>query len=224
MRFSLSTWLRVGFVMVLSAMGAYAFSASPSCHRLADLAMKALPWRFPPYPFILFILLLLLGLLSTYLAGKPSQFIFLVFIFSLPSILPFSAIGWLKALGLELALKTRANFDQMLTLVLLLGLGYVILSHTQWLKEVGLKLLNLGAESEEVKEVYRKGHLWTFIVAGGAVLAAALSGLASLKLKLLIVRYISLSPLNIVLIGTICTLMLFIGLYLFLLRNKPSVD
>ncbi len=223
MRFSLTTGLQIGLVIMLSVIGVYAFLASPFCSMLADSIMEFSPLHFLPFSFILFLLLLLLGLLLVLLEGKVGRFILLVLLFSLPSILPFSAVNWLQAFNLNFTLETRASLGQMLLLVLLISLGYLLLHYSRWLKEITLGLLNQGGEDEEVKEVYQKGHQWIFAIAGGAALAAGLVGALSLGLKHFISRYIEAVPLNIILVGVLCGLMLFIGLYLFILRSRSLI-
>lgn len=230
-------------ITVLSGSAIYAFISSSIYDHFYDLvrALTAainLPiMYYLPLPLILWGLVFAFGVLSiTFSGGSSGEFVWLVTLLSLPSLLSYNtvnyvgftyplmshftpligynAVRWLAAtLGLAFNLTTTLSFAAMLGLGVLTITGYVVLNHLHIIKQARHNLTNRGADPVDIARVTSYSYLVLILAIAGALITAAAIVFLSGNLELFILDHIRDMPWNVVFIGLLCILLLAGYLY-----------
>lgn len=225
-RGQLTTAIEVLLVVLLSIGATYSFSSSSAFAALEGLVSTVYPFLVPYLTLVIAALLSFSGLALVVVRRKPSVglFVLLIAVFCAPSVLAYSSVaeGWLRVLGAESAVQTEATFPSMMAICLFVAASYLALRYTSWFRESGRELAGRGVTAEDVEEVYGHQHKWLLLVLLGAVVGAVLVTLFARALTGTLARHAAGMPLELVVLGILCSLAIAGVAYWLVLHIRSS--
>lgn len=218
----------IEFLMVLSMVGFSIYSLlSNKIYNLAILSLEAfiqievLSTIYPLLP-ILPILILFTISLYLYALGRPKHLdrVYAIsWLIHLPSILRFSQIDWLQALGLPInfqTLETKLSFTETLIISIILVAGRILLFYTSQIRETYLELLGRGAEKDDLRRVLSGMMMFALLFVGSSAAAVLALGYLIPLVKILLNPIITLLPYPYIVVGVICLIMIPLCIILYL--------
>jgi len=171
---------------------------------------------------IMAALLILVGSLQIIVRREPriGFFIFLVVISLIPSLLATTTTDWAQILGLEFEAEAELPWGIVLLFTTLTILGYVVLRFTAKHNSLALAAADRGFNRKEVGAAYINKHIWGLLIIVGAMVIVLLVFLVSNQIERALSGSLRGMPMGILLIGIICSLILIIVAYAFLVRGR----
>ena len=213
-------------ILLMSIGAVFAFSNSFVFAPLMNMISSLLTIQPIHASLALAALLILVGSVLVIIRKEPTVegFVFLLALFYTPALLGLSTINWPQILGIELEIRTGVSFGGMLLLTLLIVAGYLVLRFTSQYDRLALEAASRGSDREEVGIVYRNKHVWSFITVMGASAVVVLLFFVSGQIGNTLEEKLGSIPVNILLVGTICSLVLIGAIYAFLVRARAPVQ
>lgn len=210
-------------IAALGGIGAYAFLASSAYDAVRNFS-EAHTIGFMPYlPLIIWSIITSFGILNIVFANRDSgSFIWLVVIFSLPSLLAHNTVEWQKIFGFNLKLTTSLSFNSMLALGVLIIAGYIILDYLRVFRQAGQKMTERQVTPADIENVNNFSSLSLFLAVLSAIAATALVTFLSYSLENLALGFMQRLPWNTVLIGMFCLLLIAFYLYWLFARRRNN--
>ena len=215
--------LQILIISILVAAATFAFATSSVFSKLVILSAAQI--ESSHLIIIVIAIMALWGFLLVLIQREPANGLFtsIALLFCLPSLMAYSSVDWFQIFGGELTVSTGLTSYQLLTLVLLILMGYVALKSITWFKKTGTALERLGHDSKQVNEIYVGEHVWGLLVLIAATLAAFAIALISYATELAIGIYIRAIPANLIIVGIICCLMIIGVVYALVTRGRTSM-
>ena len=213
-------------VLLLSISAVFAFSNSFVFAPLMNMISDLLPLQPIHVCLLLAALLILTGSVLVIIRKEPrvEGFVILIALFCTPALLGFSTTDWPQILGIELETETGISFGGMLSLAFLIVAGYLVLQFTSQYNRLALKAAERGCDREEVGIVYRNKHVWSFLTVVGASVVVLLLFFLSSQIENTLGENLGGMPVNILLVGILCSLVLIGASYAFLVRGRSPVQ
>jgi hypothetical protein len=213
----------LALIAALSGIGAYAFLSS-NVYDVAREYVESHNFATMLYfPLIIWGILSAFGVLNIILRNRGSgSFIWLVTIFTLPSLLGHNTVNWPGILGLNFEFTTSLGFSGILALGVLIITSYVVLDYLRVFKQSQRNLVARQATPSNIESVAGFSYLSLFMAVLSALAATALVAFLSRNLELLVLDYIRKMPWNIVFIGLFCFMLLAFYLYWLGARRRTK--
>jgi hypothetical protein len=207
--------LALAGVLALTNASAYSWIHDPVADRVPALA--------PFLPVLIWALVFLFGVQSIIWRSKGGgTFTLLVGLISLPALMNFNSIDWLKFIGIQSHVTDGLGFFPCLVLGLLVMTGYLLLNLIGNLKQSRNSLQRRGADRADIQEFDIHGHFTTFLGIGVSLVAAMVIYGLSRGVEALSGGYISSVPWYILLIGFGCVIILAVYLYWLGMRKTTG--
>ena len=175
----------------------------------------------PYLPLLIWGIITAFGILNIVLANRGSgSFIWLVMIFSLPSLLAHNTMDWPKIFGANFKLTTSLGFNSMLALGVLTIAGYIILDYLRFFREAGGSMAERQVSPTDIENVNNFSSLALFLTVLGAIAATVLVAFLAGGLERLALGLMQKLPWNIVFIGVFCLLLIAFYLYWLFARRR----
>lgn len=211
----------MALIAALGGIGAYAFLASSAYDTVRNFG-DAHKIGFIPYlPLIIWGIITAFGILNIVFANRGSgSFIWLVMIFSLPSLLANNTVDWPEIFGWNFKLTTSLGFNSMLALGVLTIAGYVILDYLRFFRQAGLSMTTRQVSPADIENVTNFSNQSLFLAVLSALAATALVAFLARGLEKLALDFMQRLPWNIVFIGLGCLLLIAFYLYWLFARRR----
>ncbi|OGO00149.1 MAG: hypothetical protein A2Y90_00015 [Chloroflexi bacterium RBG_13_52_12] len=213
----------MALIAALGGIGAYAFLTSSAYDAVRKYGESHNFATFTYLPLIIWGVITAFGVLNIILRNRGSgSFIWLVIIFTLPSLLGQNTVNWPGIFGLNFELTTSLGFSGMLALGVLIITGYVVLDYLRVFKQSRSNLVARQATPTDIESVAGFSYLSLLMAVLGALAATALIAFLARNLELLVLDYLRKMPWNIVFIGLFCFLLLAFYLYWLGARRRTK--
>lgn len=216
--------VELALVAALAGAGSYAFLDSSAYDAVSQYGARNNIGFMPYLPLIIWSVLTVFGVVSIVLSKRGSgTFIWLVTIFSLPSLLGQNTIDWPGILGLNFKLTTSLGFAGMLAIGIFIITGYIVLDYLRAFKNSEQRLADRGVSNNDIESVSGFSYLALLAAIGGGLAATVVVAFLARHLELLTLDYIRKMPWNIVFIGLFCFLLLAFYLYWLGARRRGRI-
>ncbi len=211
-------------IAALGGIGAYAFLASSAYDAVRNFG-EAHKIAFMPYlPLIIWGIITAFGILNIILANRGAgSFIWLVMIFSLPSLLAHNTVNWPKIFGWNFELTTSLGVNSMLALGVLTIAGYVILDYLRFFKQSGHSMAERQITPADIEDVSNFSNMALFLAVLSSLAATALVAFLAIILEKVTLGFMQRLTWNIVFIGLFCLLLIAFYLYWLFARRREKV-
>jgi hypothetical protein len=215
----------MALIAALGGIGAYAFLASSAYDAVRNFG-DAHKIAFMGYlPLIIWGIITAFGILNIVLANRGSgSFIWLVMIFSLPSLLAHNTVDWPKIFGWSFKLTTSLGFNSMLALSVLTITGYVILDYLRFFKQSGNSMKERQVSPTDIENVSNFRSTALFLAVLSALAATALVACLAILLEKAALGFMQSLPWNVVFVGLFCLLLIAFYLYWLFARRRNGTE
>ena len=215
--------LEWALIAVIGLCGTLAFASSGTYDFLHNFLLSHYPEIGRYFIAIIWGFIALIGIFSVSFRRKGGgRLTWLALIFALPSILAFDKLNIPGILGINFELTTGLAFWQVLALTAAILTAYLLLNFMRELKLVRFCLVKKKSDSTDIEKVAIKSHQLLLLVLLGSLILTALISLIAAKLESWFLPHFSRLPLNVVLIGVGCLLILAVYIYWLGTHRSPS--
>lgn len=170
----------------------------------------------PIYPFLPTLPIIILFSISLYFYAIGRQkhldrIYVLSWLMHLPSLLYFSQIDWLQALGLPVnfqIFETKLSFTETLVVGMLLVVGRILIFYTSQMRETYLELLGRGAEKNDLERMLLGMMMFTLLFVGSSAVASLVISYLIPIFRHLLNPILALLPYPYIVIGVICLIII----------------
>ncbi len=210
-------------IATLGGASAYAFNASSAYDAIRQYGELHNMSLLAYMPLIIWGVITAFGVLNIVLRNRGSgSFIWLVTIFTLPSLLGQNTVDWSGIMGLNFTLTTSLGFGGMMATGIFIITGYVILDYCRAFKEAEHSMTARQATAADIESISGFSYLALLGTVAIALAATALVAFLARNLELLTLDLMRKIPWNVVFIGLFCFLLLAFYLYWLGARRRDK--